>query len=88
MDKLTNSYKGTMSTVSRAKAQSHVVIHPLEIIEMIPEGSLYNLRVLPKKWNQTLLSNPEYTEGRTCCRSEVHYNLSIQVYQCDSARQS
>jgi len=41
-----------MSTVSRAKAQSLAVIHPIEIIEMIPVGSLYNLQVLPKKWNQ------------------------------------
>ena len=37
-----------MSTVSRAKAQSLAVIHPNETIEMIPEGSLYNLQVLPK----------------------------------------
>ena len=45
-DKPSNSYKGTMSTVSRAKAQRHQVIHPTETIEMIPVGSLYNLKVL------------------------------------------
>ena len=62
-----------MSTVSRAKAQSLAVIRPNETIEMTPEGSLYNLQVLPK--NGTSLRLParrQYKRSLDVIKNSIH----------------